>query len=378
MTKKTSYSLLFALLLSNLVFAQKNARTNSGYYKKEMKALQAVIQKNFYDSAAGYYKETAIHENGENPYSYLWPICALYQASNEIEKVEPGKQVLSPMLKIIGDYYDPAPPKPGYASYILKFKGGDRFYDDNQWIGITSLDAFTRLKDKKFLSLGQDIYNYMMTGYDTVLTGGIYWQENKKISKNTCSNGPGILVALQLYQATNNKSYLDTALLIYNWVNKYLKTPSGLYWDNIGIADHKIGKATFSYNTGTMLQSNVYLYECTKDEKYLKEAIAIADSSMPYFYGSKKFRDSYWFNAVLLRGYQHLLKYNKDLKYILAFKDCLDNALKSERNEQGLFMGKDKPQDLVAHGGMLEILARYALLENRYSLSGNKSLVQRR
>lgn len=117
-----------------------------------------------------------------------------------------------------------------------------------------------------------------------------------------------------------------------------------------------------------MLQSNVYLYECTGDKKYLKEATAIADISLSYFYEKNKFRDNYWFNAVLLRGYQHLLKYNNSTKYIVGFKKCLDYALQHEINEKGLF-GKDKTLDLVAQGGMLEILARYAFLETKYDLS---------
>lgn len=340
-----------------------------------MQALQTAIQKYFYDSSAGYYKEVVNPEKNHNPYSYLWPVCAMYQAANEIEKVEPKEHLVNPMLAIVKDYYDPAPPKPGYASYIKKFKGGDRFYDDNQWIGITSMDAYARLKNKKFLDIGKEIYNYMMTGYDTVLTGGLYWQENKKISKNTCSNGPGIVLALQLYKATKDKAYLDTALLIYNWVNSHLKAPSGLYYDNISITNNKIGRAQFSYNTGTMLQSNVYLYECTGDKKYLKEATVIADSSLPYFYGGNKFRDNYWFNAVLLRGYQHLLLYNKDTKYILGFKKCLDNTLQNNKTEQGLF-GKTKLLDLVQHGGLLEILARYAYLESRYDLQSNSLAAQ--
>jgi len=370
LTKKNILLLLFMFLISNILIAQQKKNNNNGFYKKEMKSLQAAIQTNFYDSAAGYYKEEAVREKDKNVYSYLWPVCAMYQAANEIEKVEPGTHLLQPMLTIIHDYYDPAAPAPGYASYIMKFKGGDRFYDDNQWLGITSLDAYTRLKNKTYLNFGKQIYDYMMTGFDTVLSGGLYWQENKKVSKNTCSNGPGIIVALQLYQSTKDKAYLDTALLLYNWVNNTLKAPSGLYYDNIDIKNKKIGKALFSYNTGTMLQSNVYLYECTGDKNYLKQATAIADSSLSYFYGNGKFRDDYWFNAVLLRGYQHLLQYNPDKKYILGFKKCLDNALQYEKNDQGLF-GKDKPRNLVAHGGMLEILARYAFLESKYDLSGN-------
>lgn len=362
--------LLFVLLFSDFLIAQKKINSNNGFYKKEMLSLQTAIRKNFYDSASGYYKEVVNPGKNENLYSFLWPICALYQADNEIEKVERGAYLLQPMLTIIHDYYDPAPPRPGYASYIMKFKGGDRFYDDNQWLGIASMDAYKRLKNRTYLNVGKQIYEYMMTGYDTVLSGGLYWQENKKISKNTCSNGPGAILALQLYQSTKDKAYLDTALLICNWVNDNLKAPSGLYYDNIDIKNKKIAKALFSYNTGTMLQSNVYLYECTGDKKYLKEATAIADSSLSFFYGNDKFRDDYWFNAVLLRGYQHLLQYNKDTKYILGFKKCLDHALQYEKNEHGLF-GKDKVMNLVAHGGMLEILARYAYLETKYNLSDN-------
>ena len=112
-----------------------------------------------------------------------------------------------------------------------------------------------------------------------------------------------------------------------------------------------------------------------KTKKYLTEAIAIADSSMTYFLGNKRFRDNYWFNAVLLRGYQHLLNYHNDLKYITAFQQCLDNALRNDRNAQGLMVSRGRVQDLVAHGGLLEILARYAWLEKRYPLPTTSSAV---
>jgi hypothetical protein len=332
-----------------------------------MLSLQNAIKNNFYDASNNFYKESVHVEPNKNAYSYLWPLCGMIQANNEIEKVTNEKGLLKNTLEIIKEYYDPAPPSAGYASYIMKYKGGDRFYDDNQWIGIACMDAYKVKADAAMLTQGKLIYRYMMTGYDDVLNGGIYWQENKKISKNTCSNGPGIILALQLYKATKQKPYLDTALLIYKWTNSKLKSPNGLFYDNVSIGGDKIGKAMFSYNTGTMLQSNVYLYEITKDKKYLTEAVSIADSSMNYFYGNGKFRDNYWFNAVLLRGYQHLLQYHNDKKYINAFKVATDYALKNNRNELGL-MGKEKPMDLVPQSGMLEILARLAYLEKTHQL----------
>ena len=365
---------LFLLSVSTSLLAGKNDKTKNDFYKKAMKSQQIAIQKNFYDNASGYYfvelepsKRETKHGYFRN-YTYLWSLCALFQASNEIEKIVPGEKLMLPMLANINYYYNPAPPKPGYTDYIMKLKPGERYYDDNQWIGITSLDAYARTKKKSYLTLGKSMYDFMMTAYDKVLGGGLYWVETSKGSKNTCSNGPGVLVALQMYQATKEKSYLDTALLIFNWTNKNLQAPSGLYYDNIGTIDGKVDKVTLSYNTGTMLQSNIYLYEITRNKKYLKDAIEIADASLPYFYGDIKFRDGYWFNAVMLRAYQHLLKYDKDTKYILGFKKCLDHALLKERNEQGLFIGKEGVYNLVEQGGMLEILARYAWLEKHYDL----------
>lgn len=359
--------LLFSFAFVQQTAAQKSFQNKEGYYEHEMKLLQKAIQKNFYDSSSGYYKEVVSPKPGDNPYCYLWPLCTLYQAANEMETFDARINFMQPLFTVIKDYYDPSAPAPGYASYNMKLKGGDRFYDDNQWIGIAAMDAYTRTGKEDFLHTGKEIYRYMMTGFDTVLNGGLYWQENKKTSKNTCSNGPGIILAMQLYKATKNKTYLDTALLLYNWVNANLKNSSGLYYDNIGIKNKRIGKAVFSYNTGTMLQSNLYLYESTHDEKYLKEAAAIADSSLVFFYSGQTFRDNYWFNAVLLRAYQHLLLYNKDRKYILGFKHCLDHVLQQNKTAKGLFR-KEHVLELVEQGGMLEILARFALLERQQLL----------
>lgn len=340
-----------------------------GYYRNEMDSLRNSIQTNFFDSANGYYKEHDIAPvKGQHAYSYLWPLCGMLQAANEIEKVTGQRNVLQPIRQIIKSYYNASAPTAGYASYIMQYGGGSRFYDDNQWIGLASMDAYFRLKEPSMFQTGLTIYKFMMSGFDTTRGGGLYWEEDKKNTKNTCSNGPGIILALQLYKVTQDKKYLDTALQLYHWVNENLRSSSGIYYDNISMKSGRIGRAMFSYNTGTMLQSNVYLYESTRDKKYLKEAVSIADSSLLYFYGSNKFRDNYWFNAVLLRGYQQLLKYVKDKKYILGFKNCVDNALRYDKNEKGL-MGKPKSLDLVNQSGMLEILARFAYLETQYDLN---------
>jgi len=356
------------LFLLALVTSGFGSYAQTKDYRGELSALHEKILNRFYTPALGYYKETATQKKDARPVSYLWPLCALYQAHNEMETVFKDSAFTDSTFRIIQHYHNQLAPAPGFASYAMPYGGGARFYDDNQWIGITSMDLYARTQNIRALNTGKEMYRFMMTAYDTSAGGGLYWEEGKKETKNTCSNGPGIILALQLYKATGNKNYLDTALLIYNWVNKFLKAPSGLYYDNIKLPSKEISERIYSYNTGTMLQSAVYLYECTNERKFLLEATAIADSSLNYFFDNDRFTDNYWFEAVLLRAYQHLLKYNKDTKYIDQFKTAVDNVLDKDKNVSGL-MGKRKEQNLVAQAGMLEILARFVLLQQQKKIS---------
>lgn len=361
----TKFKIAFLVLVVFCI--QLPQKTMGQNYSKLANNLQKKIQEYFYIPSLNYYHEFADSVATDHKVSYLWSLCALWQADNEMEKLFPEKNLLKRDFSVIEKYNDNATPAPGFDSYPAEFKKEDRYYDDNQWIGLTAMDAYKRTGQKFYLNIGTKICHFMMTGFDTVSGGGLYWKEGDKSTKNTCSNGPGIILALQLYQATKKQTYLDTALMLYHWVNQHLQASTGLYYDNLKIASNTVATYQFSYNTGTMLQSNIYLYECTKQKKYLREANRIADASLKYFYADGKFRDDYWFNAVLLRAYQQLLEYNSDKKYILAFKNCLNNALDNNVNKEGL-MGKSQTLNLVAQGGMLEILARFAWLQKKHYL----------
>ena len=91
----------FALLI--LLPALSNAQTKPAQYsyKSEMQEFERAIRKNFYDSATGFYKETVVVEENKNAYSYLWPLCGLIQAYNEIEKLEGRKGLTNgPLISI--------------------------------------------------------------------------------------------------------------------------------------------------------------------------------------------------------------------------------------------------------------------------------------
>ncbi|MFT4204831.1 MAG: glycoside hydrolase family 76 protein [Chitinophagaceae bacterium] len=330
-------------------------------YKSAANELYNNIQQNFYIKDSGYYREEALGMHSENPVSFLWPLCAMVQAGNEMDVAFASNHYMDNVLDVIAKYHDDRPPVPGYASYKLGSKTDDRYYDDNQWIGIASLDAYKRTKAKKYLELGTEIYHFSMSGYDTVSGGGIYWVEPKKDGKNTCSNGPGILVALGMYDATGNKQYLDTAAMLYRWIVQHLRAPNGLYYDNYKVQQHRVDSTFFSYNAGTMLESSIWLYTVTKQKSYLDDALLTARSASDYFLSKGFFKDDYWFNAVMLRGYIRLYHYDKNPAYIDMFKKCLNYTLANQKHDNRLF-GRTKVENLVGQGGLLEMLCRMAVL----------------
>jgi uncharacterized protein YyaL (SSP411 family) len=339
-----------------------HSQSSADVYQKRIDTLNANIYRDFYDAANSLYYETNHIQPKEKKHSYLWPLCALIQAANEEEALYPAKDFMSPVLKAINQYHSDIPPAPAYQAYVTKEEKDSRFYDDNQWIAIACLDAYNRTKNKKYLNIGEEIYRFMMTGFDTLSGGGLYWREDKKTSKNTCSNGPGIIIALELYKILHQQHYLDTALVLYKWVNAHLQSPSGLYYDNIKIPSLKIDSAIYTYNTGTMLQSNVLLYDITHDKKYLEEAERIATAAKDFFYRNNKLPGNYWFNVVLLRGDIALYNIDKNKDHIQFFIDDSNRVWNDEKDENDMVGKKDKRKSLIDQAAMIEIYARLAKL----------------
>jgi mannose/cellobiose epimerase-like protein (N-acyl-D-glucosamine 2-epimerase family) len=356
MLKKVSVIIICSIAFANVVVAQ------TVNYKERIQIIYKNIGKYFTDEKNGLYYETTDAAHNENPNSWLWPICGLIQAANEMEVIEPQKTYMLPVDKAIEKYSNPLPPIPGYQDYVYKEKVTTRYYDDNQWLGIAWIDAYNRTKKVVYLEKAKQIYQFMMTGHDTITGGGIYWREKDKTTKNTCSNGPGIVLALQLYKTTKEKHYLQSGLALYEWTNKHLQSPEGIYYDAIKIPDLRIDKAFYTYNTGTMLQSNVLLYNITKDEKYLSEARRVAAAGKKHFFKNGRLPFDPWFNAVMLRGYIDLYKVDKNKEWIQFFVDDA-NKVWQEDSDANHLIGKKPYKKLIEQVGMLEIYARLAVLK---------------
>lgn len=275
------------------------------------------------------------------------------------------------------------------AYAVYPENGNERFYDDNIWIGIDMADLYGLTKDAKYLDHAKLVWNFVRSGTDTVLGGGVYWKENDS-GKMTCSNAPAVVLATKLYQQTGDGSYLQSAKDIYKWVKTKLQDPTDyLYWDNMsygldgnGNKVINIGKAKYTYNSGQAIQAAALLYNITGDNTYLKDAQDIASSIFGQwgsYFQSYTLGSGFntidpdghvWFRAILLRGLIELYKIDKNRKYVDAYEKLLNNAwLSNCRNKETNLLNYDfrggttqNNWEILHEGACVEMLARLANL----------------
>lgn len=347
-----------------------------------------LLRENHPSDVEGYtatYLASEEQKNRPNLYSYLWPysgtfstVNALTEATKEDKKeFENYRKLLdAKVLPGLAEYFDTRRAPEAYASYIKDAPLSDRFYDDNVWLGIDFTDAYLMTRQESYLQSAKLIWKFIESGMDDRLGGGIYWCEQKKESKNTCSNAPGSVFALKLFKATQDSAYLEKGKGLYEWTKATLQdTTDCLYFDNMRL-DGEIGRAKFAYNSGQMMQSATLLHQLTGHEQYLKDAQAIAAACHNYFFTEftpaegEPFRmlkkGDVWFTAVMLRGFIELYQADGNKVYLDSFARSLDYAWTHAREENGLFntdftgKDRDKRKWLLTQAAMVEMYARLA------------------
>ena len=291
-------------------------------------------------------------QNGTLKASFLWPYSgmmsgcvALYNATgNKKYKTILEKQIL-PGLE---QYWDENRLPACYQSYPTKYGQHGRYYDDNIWIALDYCDYYRITKNAEYLKKAVALYQYIYSGWSNEMGGGIFWCEQKKEAKHTCSNAPSSVLGVKLYRLTKDAKYLEKAKETYAWTKKHLCDPSDhLYWDNINL-NGKVAKEKYAYNSGQMIQAGVLLYEETGDKQYLKDAQETAAGTDAFFRTKKDknnlgfdvHKDMAWFNVILYRGLKALSKVDKNPVYADALASNAIHAYKNYQDANGL-LGRD-------------------------------------
>lgn len=171
----------------------------------------------------------------------------------------------------------------------IEVRNGNRyqnvFIDDMEWLGIACLRAYQLTDDEQYKQVADLLWEEIKGGWSDIHGGGIAWKTDTPNSKNACSNGPGAILAMYLYEIDEDPDDLEWAQDIYTWLKETLVDPdTGLVWDNININDN--GETVinrdwiFTYNVGTYIGAANLLHQATGDEIYLNDAVESANSVM--------------------------------------------------------------------------------------------------
>jgi len=300
--------------------------------------------------------------------AYLWPTSGVFSGVNALLKTTGDKQyrqlIETDVLPGLEQYYDSARKPACYQSYIVSAGKSDRFYDDNVWLSLDFCESYMLTKKPEYLKKSIETWKFVLSGWDEQLGGGIYWCEQKKQSKNTCSNAPASVLAFKLFEATRDSAYFNWGIRIYNWTKANLQDSTDyLYFDNKNLSG-KIGRAKYTYNSGQMMQAAAMIYKLTGEKAYLEDAQHIARSAVNYFTEEfsttegKKFRlfknTGNWFNAILFRGYTELYRLDGKDEYIGIFRDNMDQLWNHIRDKNGLFSKDWKGKNDDSHKWLLD------------------------
>jgi predicted alpha-1,6-mannanase (GH76 family) len=174
-------------------------------------------------------------------------------------------------------------------------------------VGLLDVQQYLMSGDRAALARAERLFALVRTGWDTDTShpaaGGVFWtQAAWSNDRNTCSTMPGAQLGLRLYQITGRRSYLDWSLRMYDWTNRHLLSPDGLYWDHLDLAG-TVEKTHWSYNQGVPVGVNVLLYQITHDRTYLRRAERVARAAYDYYVTRGRLADQPpFFNSIFFKN----------------------------------------------------------------------------
>lgn len=320
--------------------------------------------------------------------------CAVWAAASFVEALAEGYRVCPEDDLIYRTYVDAlnncltaykvngsiqTPSGTWNVSYYNATRGnaGDYYYDDDAWICLQYLNAYTLLGDASYLKRAEEILEFLWTGWDDTLGGGIYWDKTFG-GKNTCANGPIATAFLSAYEMTGKGDYLTKGKQIYDWCRATLME-NNLYSDAIGV-DGNINHWKAAYNQGTMLTTGSLLYRITKENKYLTQTRATYNATVNHMFrvsgndvsmnGNPIYKA--WCIGWLQRGF--MLFQEQDTRKATTGTDYMERVLDKTlqtKNADGYYdpyfctgdWGSESTTDVLQPSGVASTLLLASLLE---------------
>jgi uncharacterized protein YyaL (SSP411 family) len=333
------------------------------------------MQTAFYQPRKKLYREMAPYEPLlDQPNSFLWPFEEAAKATLLMYGMPGAAHTYAAAVedRLTGRevYWDGGSNSRGYRSYP---KNGDRYYDDNCWVGSDLLQHHLLTSTGETTSTALDrargVFAYIQTGWTTNLpkTGGVRWVDAAFNGDRAAdSTGGWAKLAAHLYDVTGRtrSSYLETAIAAYDWTRLHLLASNGLYANSVR-ADGTLDPTQWIYNQGILIGAGVLLHRVTGTPRYLTQATQLADASLavfgtdPYYSGTMgAYAGRGIFNAIFFRNLLMLYAVNTNPAYLQRMQAYADAVWTNVRDRSNLFrLHDDKRVSLLDQASMVQVFA---------------------
>ncbi len=363
--------------------------TRDVYASRAARAYTA-MQNGFRTRDGLYRRDGKLHLRGAA--AHLWPFSRAFAATLDLAGIGEdliegfdADAAIAENLEMLERYWDPSGDAPAYSSDVLGARlGGDRYYDDNAWVGLGLVQLERMRPGSGYLDRAEELFRFALSGWDqrdTPNAGGVFWVEQghgagaSNHDRNTVSNAPNAELGLHLAELRGAEVATQGSVgpqEMYEWVLATLDASrgsgspaTGLFWDKLR-GDGTLDKAVWSYNQGSMVGANALLARRggPAQAKYLARGEAIARKSLRHFAGGRYERQPPAFNAIFFRNLLllHAATGNVELRaeIIDAIRGYTDYAWRERRDRRDRFHLTGGGATLLNQSAIVQLLALLA------------------
>lgn len=156
------------------------------------------------------------------------------------------------------------------------------YYDDEGWWALAWIEAYKLTNERKYLDMARVIFDDMTTGWSDQCGGGIFWKKNPLHYKNSIANNLFSLTAIRLYKTTQDSTYLDWFQKNVDWYMRsgMINTEINQIEDGTDENCEPNRGAHYTYNQGAAIAVLTEMYQQTNDKTYLELAERIAQATI--------------------------------------------------------------------------------------------------
>ena len=333
--------------------------------------------------------------------AHLWPFSRALVATLDVAGIDAElpddidvEWAIDDRLRVLERYWDASREPPAYSSDVRGSRvGGDRYYDDNAWVGLGLVELERIRPGSGYLERAEELFRFAVSGWSwdqEPSPGGVFWVEQgvgtgrTNHDRNTVSSAPNAELGLHVAElkGARGEGAVDAGGSVgpgdmYEWVLHTLDAShgtdaagTGLFWDKVR-GDGTIDRTFWSYNQGSMVGLNVLLAWSRQAERaeYLRRAESIARKALRHYAGAYDEQPAA-FNAIFFRNLLLLRAASDDGELrgeiVQAIRDYVDRAWDQWRDRRDRFRLPRGGVTLLNQSAIVQLLALLAWEPEQY------------